>query len=145
VAASCRDDGVVKPVIIIVVLIVVAVLVGQVLRRRRARAAGAAEAVRGELVVTGVQEQWRTGNANDDKINREYDVRLTVDATLTGPGLVGDRRRYDVTLVNRDVPKVVAGARFPCDVMPSDPAVVRVSVRPGGPPERFENGRPVTA
>jgi hypothetical protein len=132
----------VKPVIIAVVLIVVAVLVVQVLRRRRAKAA---PAVRGELVVTGVQEQWRTGDANDDKINREYDVRLTVDATLTGPGLAGDRRRYDVTLVNRDVPKVVAGARFPCDVMPSDPAVVRVYVRSGGPPERFENGRPVTA
>ena len=94
-------------------------------------------------MVTGVQEQWRTGDPNDDKINREYDVRLAVDATLTGPGLAG-RHRFDVTLVNRDAPKVVTGARFPCEVLPSDPAVIRVYVRPGAPFERFENGRPVT-
>jgi hypothetical protein len=132
-------------VIIAVVLVVLAVLIVVLLLRRRAAAAGAAETVRGELVVTGVQEQWRTGNANDDKINREYDVRLTVDATLTAPGLGGARHRYDVTLVNRDLPRMVPGARFPCDVTPSDPAVVRVYLRPGGAFERFENGRPVTA
>lgn len=129
--------------IIIGVVLVVLVVVGAVVLRLRAKDDGGA--VRGELVVTGVQEQWRTGDANDDKINREYDVRLTVDATLSGPGVSGGRRRYDVTVVNRDVAKVVAGARFPCDVTPTDQTVVRVYVRPGGSFERFENGRPVTA
>jgi hypothetical protein len=133
-------------VIIVAVVLVALVVLVVVLRRRGRRAADgwAAAAVRGELVVTGVQEQWRTGDANDDKINREYDVRLTVDATLTGPGLAG-RRRYDVTVVNRDVPRVVAGARFPCDALPSDLSALRVHLRPGAPAERFENGRPVTA
>lgn len=131
-------------VVVLLVLVVPVVVLVVALRRRgrRAEAGWAAGSVRGKLVVTGVQEQWRTGDANDDKINREYDVRLEVDATLSGPGL-GSRRRYDVTLTNRDAPKVVPGARFPCDVLPSDPAVLRVYVRPGAPFERFENGRPV--
>ena len=135
-----------KAAIVAAVVLVVLALLAVALRRRGRRAsdAWAASAVRGELVVTGVQEQWRTGDANDDKINREYDVRLTVDATLTGPGLAG-RHRYDVTLVNRDAPRVTVGARFACDALPSDPSVVRVHVRPGAAVERFENGRPVTA
>jgi hypothetical protein len=134
----------VKAAIITVVVIVLAVLVSGWLRqRRRATAARAAGTVRGELVVSAVREQWRTGDANDDKLHREYDVRLAVDATVTGPGPAG-RHRYDVTLVNLDVPRIVAGARFACDIQPSDPTTVRVFVRPGAHFERFENGRPVT-
>ncbi len=125
-------------IIAVVVLVVLAALVLALRRRGRgAKDAWATGAVRGELLVTGVQEQWRTGNANDDKINREYDVRLQVDATLNG-----SRLRYDVTVVNRDAPRIVPGARFPCDVLPSDPAVARVYLHPGAHFERFENGRP---
>lgn len=139
-----RDDGGVRAVVIAVAVLVVLIVLVVALLRRRGRDSGAAGAVRGELLVTGVREQWRTGDANDDKLNREYDVRLEVDATLSGPGLDG-RRRFDVTLVNRDVPRVVPGARFPCDVLPASPAVARVYVRPGADFERFENGRPVGA
>ncbi|GAB3829902.1 hypothetical protein [Dactylosporangium cerinum] len=132
-----------KAAIIVLVLVILAVLVdGWLRQRRRATAARAAGTVRGELVVSAVQEQWRTGDANDDKLNREYDVRLAVDATLTGPGLAG-RHRYDVTLVNRDAPSWPVPASP--DVQPSDPTAIRVYVRPGAPFERFENGRPVTA
>ena len=138
---TLTDDGGVTTAIITAGIIVVLVLAG-VLVWRRATAAPAAAPLRGELVVTGVSEQWRTGDANDDKINREYDVRLTVDVTLAGPGIAGGGRRFDVTLINRDVAKVVPGARFPCDVHLDEPAVVQVYVRPARPTERFENGRP---
>ena len=52
--------------------------------------------------------------------------------------------RGELVVTGVHAPKVVAGARFPCEVRPSDPAVIRVYVRPGAPFERFENGRPVT-
>jgi hypothetical protein len=96
--------------------------------------------VGGTVWITAVTELWRTADPQEQRLNREHDVRLTVDTVVTTAG-VDEPRRYDVTVLNRDVALLEPGAHFECEVRPGDLSSLRVRLRAGASHEHFEKGR----